>query len=215
MTVNSSDLLDYSNQFADDYDRLARESEWFGGDALFGMMYQYIGAGEQLIDLGIGTGLGAQPFHRAGLKVYGLDISRPMLKQCEAKEITGDLRVHDLRESLPYGDCEFDHAIAVGVFHFIKELGPLIQEASRVIRPGGIFGCTSFCPEDESRDVSEERVHGFTIYQHSHRFVVSVMQEQGFQVLKTTRFTYYSDPSRSVQITNRIYVFHKAQGDPL
>ncbi|HXK36896.1 MAG TPA: class I SAM-dependent methyltransferase, partial [Candidatus Paceibacterota bacterium] len=160
-------------------------------------------------DLGIGTGLASQPFYRAGLRITGIDISEPMLDRCRTKGFASDLRVQDLRETLPFGDREFNHAVAVGVFHFIEDLGPLLQETSRVLVAGGIFGYTTFCPEDESKDISEQQVHGFPVYQHSNRFVESLTGRHGFRMLKTTRFTYYSDPSKSLQVTNRIYVVRK------
>ena len=213
--ISCKTLIDYCDQFAEDYDTLARQSEWFGGDALFGMMFEYVRPGDRLIDLGIGTGLGSQLFHRAGLKISGIDISEPMLAKCKAKGISSDLRVHDLKRPLPFRDREFNHAVAVGVFHFIEDVGIPVGETSRVIKPGGIFGFTAFSPEDESKDVSKQRIHGFSIYQHSHRFMDSLLCKSGFEVLKTTRFTYYSDPSKSVQVTNRIYVTRYVGAEPL
>jgi predicted TPR repeat methyltransferase len=203
-------LVEYSDQFADEYDGLARDSEAFGGDALFGMMFEYIHPGDRLIDMGIGTGLGSQQFHRAGLEISGIDISGPMLEKCRAKGISSDLRVHDLRRPLPFADREFDHAVAVGVLHFIEDVDPVVSETSRVIRRGGIFGYTTFCPEDESKDVSEQRIHGFLVYRHSNRLMESLMKRHGFRLLKTTRLKYYSDPSRSVEVTNRISVVRYA-----
>jgi predicted TPR repeat methyltransferase len=204
--ISCRNLIECSDRFAEDYDTLAGQSEWFGGDALFGMMFEYVRPGDRLIDLGIGTGLGSQPFHCAGLKISGIDISKPMLSKCRVKGISSDLRLHDLRRPLPFADREFDHAIAVGVFHFIEDVGILVKETSRIIKLGGIFGYTTISPEDESKDVSEQRIHGFLIYQHSHRLMNSLLGQIGFQVLKTTRFTYYSDPSKSVQVTSRTYV---------
>ena len=212
--VPPQNLVEYSDQFAGDYDALARDSEWFGGDALFGMMFEYIRAGDRLLDLGIGTGLAAQPFHRAGLEISGIDISEPMLTKCRAKRISSDLRLHDLRQPLPFRDREFDHVIAVGVFHFIDDAGMLVRETSRVIKPGGVFGYTTFCPEDESKDVSLRWIHGFPIYQHSRSLMDSLMGETRFHVVKTTRFTYYSDPSKRLQVTNRIFVVRRTGSKP-
>jgi len=170
------------------------------------MMFEYVRAGDHLLDLGIGTGLSSQPFHRAGLKISGIDISEEMLARCRAKNISSDLRVQDMRESLPFRNRELNHAIAVGAFHFLKDIESSVREVSRVLKPDGIFGFTTACPDDESTSVSEQPVHGFTIYQHSLRLIESLMANHGFQVLKTTRFTYYSDPSKEIQITNRIFV---------
>ena len=207
--MSDKKFIEYCDEFAHRYDELARDCEAFGGDALFGMMYEYIHPGDRLIDLGIGTGLASEPFYRAGLRIAGIDISEPMLDGCRAKGIAGDLRVQDLRETLPFGDREFNCAVAVGVFHFIQDLGPLLKETSRVLVPGGIFGFTTFCPADESKDMSEQLIHGFPVYQHSNRLVQSLMRKHGFQMLKTTRFAYYGDPSKNLQVTNRIHVVRK------
>ena len=207
--MSDMDPVDNRGEFADKYDALARNSEAFGGDVLFGMMYEFIRPGDRLIDLGIGTGLASQPFYRAGVRITGIDISAPMLDRCRAKEIADILQVQDLREALPFEDGEFSHAIAVGVLHFIRDLDVPFREASRVLMPGGIFGFTTFCPEDESKDISVQQVHGSQVYQHSNRLVQSLTGRHQFQMLKTIRFAYYSDPSKTLQVTNRIYVFRR------
>jgi predicted TPR repeat methyltransferase len=204
--MSDKNLVEHCHRFAEDYDAQARESEWFGGDALFGMMFEYIRKGDRLLDLGIGTGLAAQPFHRAGLRISGIDISQAMLAKCRAKRISSDLRLRDLRQPLPFGDREFDHVIAVGVLHFIEDAGMLVRETSRVIKPDGVFGYTALCPEDESKDVSLQWIQGFPVYQHSRSLMDLLMSMNGFHVLKTARFTHYSDPSKRVQVASRLYV---------
>jgi len=40
------------------------------------MGFEFVGAGEKLLDIGIGTGLASMHFSEIGLKVYGLDNSQ-------------------------------------------------------------------------------------------------------------------------------------------
>jgi ubiquinone/menaquinone biosynthesis C-methylase UbiE len=54
--------------------------EWHGHEALFGMMFEYVLPGQPILDIGIGTGLIAALFKKAGLEVYGIDISGEMLE---------------------------------------------------------------------------------------------------------------------------------------
>ena len=58
------DDKDLCRKCADTYDREAVESQWHGPDVLFGKMYSQIEAGQSVLDLGIGTGLGSLPFYK-------------------------------------------------------------------------------------------------------------------------------------------------------
>ena len=203
------DLIEYSDQFSGEYDSQARDCEWFGGGPIFGMMYEYLKPRERLLDLGIGTGMGSEPFHMAGLQVYGIDVSEAMLTQCREKGFAEELTVLDLRERLPYQTGEFDHAISIGVFHFLEDVEPLVGEVSRVLREGGIFGVTTLCPDDESRGVTEHSILEFTVYRHSQRFIEDLLVKYGLSPVKTVRFIYYADPSRSVEVTNRVHIAMK------
>ena len=109
-------------------------------EELFRLCYAFVHPGQSLLDLGIGSGLSAAPFARAGLRVAGMDFAPAMLDLCRAKGIATDLRQHDLQDiPWPYDHALFDHVICVGVFHFIDHLEAIISEASRVLRSGGLF----------------------------------------------------------------------------
>jgi ubiquinone/menaquinone biosynthesis C-methylase UbiE len=210
--MSDKDLLEYSDQFAGAYDRMALECEAHNGEYVFGMMYEFISPGQRLLDLGIGTGLSSVLFARAGVEVHGIDASGEMLDQCRRKGFTTALRFRDLGEPLPYRDAEFDHALCVGVTHFLEEVEPLFAEVARVLGPGGVFGLTTVCPDDESQPVTVKEVAGYPIVQRSRESIESSLSKVGFGVMKTSRCVYYPDPSIRTDIVDRIHIVRKLEG---
>ena len=69
------------DDFAADYDQQVRAYGWWGHEALFGLCFEHVRAGERLLDVGIGTGLASAPFARAGVRVFGFDASPEMLNR--------------------------------------------------------------------------------------------------------------------------------------
>jgi len=203
------------------YDRLARECGWFGPEVLFGLSFEYVKPHDRLLDIGIGTGLGSQPFARAGLEVYGYDTSAEMLSICRAKGIAVDLRQLDLREAaFPHPDRFFDIVIACGVFHFFQDLEPILQEATRVTKPGGILAFTVVAPGPEDKTalggqagVSETCGQGVTIYGHDRKCAQGLLKSHGYAVLKHLRFLAQSGPG-SGDLLFGAYVAQKGGGNP-
>ena len=69
-----------SREFAEGYDKQSLKYGWLGPEILFGLSYEYLNPGNTMLDIGIGTGLSSIPFHKAGLKIFGVDRSDEMLK---------------------------------------------------------------------------------------------------------------------------------------
>lgn len=82
--------------YAADYDNQVRASNCLIAEALFGLSFEYLQPGQRLLDLGIGSGLSAILFDKAGLHVYGMDFSPAMLELCRSKGIAIELKRHDL-----------------------------------------------------------------------------------------------------------------------
>jgi len=197
-----TDSIGAHDQEAAQYDQQVREYRSHVHDVLFGLAFEYVKSRDTLLDLGIGTGLASWPFAKTGPKVYGLDGSVEMLKVCETKKFAEELRQFDLRTlPLPYIDHFFNHAICCGVFHFFGELGPIISETSRVIKPGGMFAFTiaSPTPEEQAvpRDSSSDYVMqptawGVSIHAHGNRYIEEVLQDHGLETLKAQKILTWS-----------------------
>jgi predicted TPR repeat methyltransferase len=184
--------------------------EWHGHEALFGMMFEYLRPGQSVLDAGTGTGLMAELFHRAGLKVYGFDLSEEMLAACGAKKVAEEVKVWDVSQPCwPYPDAAFDHAAACGVFHFIRDLGVAFTEVRRVLRPGGTFGFTVKGVIDGRKEYVDPG-YGIAIYCHGEPYVDELMTRHGFTFLKRMVYWTYNDLNKKEKSFFILYVVKKS-----
>lgn len=213
------------DESARDYDSQSRRYEWHGPEILFGLAFEFVTAGETLLDLGIGTGLSALPFQKAGIDVSGIDESADMLEVCRSKNIARELRRHDIRQTpLPYPDGGFDHVVACGVFHLIDRLEPLVSEASRLLKGDGTFvftfekhrvGADDGIPVragEVSKRIDEES--GAEIFRHSESYIKRLLGEKGFAVLKTAEFVASVHPETGRKVHFRAVVARKKRAAP-
>ncbi|PTL77487.1 class I SAM-dependent methyltransferase [Vitiosangium sp. GDMCC 1.1324] len=104
-----------------------------------------------VLDLGTGTGLFARRLGReADLPpVVGLDVSRAMLEESVALAREDGVRVDFLRAEapyLPFLDGSLGAVLLAHSLHFIADLGRLLLEVGRVLRPGGRFVASTWMP---------------------------------------------------------------------
>jgi predicted TPR repeat methyltransferase len=188
MTV---ELAARHDAYAAEYDNQVQAYGAYLAEALFGLTYEYVQYGQCLLDLGIGTGLSAVLFAKAGLAVYGMDFSPAMLDLCRAKGIAIDLRQRDLQQiPWPYPDESFDHAVCCGVFHFIGALDTLFGETDRVLRPGGLFAFTTkdpFTPLAEDPPFERTISDGLDVYNHSPAYIDALIRDRWLNRLKVMR----------------------------
>lgn len=176
------------DEYAAEYDSLALKYESYFSEIIFGLVYQHIKTEDKLLDLGIGTGLSSKLFHKAGLKISGIDISEKMLNICREKKIASDLKIFDLNQGyLPYSSQQFNHIIAVGLFNFFKDLDIFFKEANRVLKDGGTF---SFTVKDSKTDISIEKdeEYDMTIFGHSDAYIEHLIMKYHFNLDKRVRF---------------------------
>ncbi len=94
---------------------------------------------KKLFEPGIGTGRIALPFAEKGYDVTGVDISDEMLKQLSDKLKKPPIPSVSFQKAdvthLPFADNIFDIAVAVHVFHLIRDWQKALEEVFRVLRP--------------------------------------------------------------------------------
>lgn len=121
-----------------------------------------------LLDIGTGTGRVLEVLAPRLHHGEGIDLSREMLAVARANLDRAGTTNCTVRQAdmydLPFDRSAFDTVTIHQVLHFADEPGRVIQEAARVLRPGGRVLVVDFAPHDmESlREEHEHRRLGFT-----------------------------------------------------
>jgi ubiquinone/menaquinone biosynthesis C-methylase UbiE len=101
-------------------------------------------AGKKLLEIGCGAGIDLVRFARGGAEVTGVDLSQTAVelaqKNFSLRNLKGDLRVMN-GEALEFPGDAFDVVYAHGVLQYTADIQQMINEARRVLRPGGEFIC--------------------------------------------------------------------------
>jgi SAM-dependent methyltransferase len=115
--------------------------------------------GARVVDIGAGTGRLTHLLLREGYAVLALDLSTSMLRYllenrpCDPARLR--LTVCDASD-LPVQSSCFDAAFSVHVLHLLANWHAALEEAFRILAPGGVFllGLTEHDPDDPSEQLA-------------------------------------------------------------
>jgi SAM-dependent methyltransferase len=122
---------------ATDWAYLAEPYARRANDALFD--HAQVDLGTRLLDIACGSGYAARVAADRGAEVSGLDASQALIAIARARTPSADFRVGDMF-ALPFDDDSFD--VATSFNGIWKGCERALDEARRVVRPGGLVGFT-------------------------------------------------------------------------
>lgn len=99
-------------------------------------------AGKDVLDLGCAGGFMAEALDDRGARVTGIDPAAEAISAARAhaeqtaRQISYDVGIG---EALPYTEASFDAVVCVDVLEHVQDLGQVLAEVARVLRPGGLF----------------------------------------------------------------------------
>jgi 2-polyprenyl-6-hydroxyphenyl methylase/3-demethylubiquinone-9 3-methyltransferase len=98
--------------------------------------------GKTVLDLGCGGGFMSEALAREGAHVVGVDPSAPAIgaaqEHAQKDGLTIDYRV-GTGERIPLADASTDCVVCVDVLEHVDNVGTVLDEVRRVLKPGGIF----------------------------------------------------------------------------
>ncbi|MFW0861672.1 MAG: class I SAM-dependent methyltransferase [Dethiobacter sp.] len=97
----------------------------------------------KVLDLGGGTGKLAAQLEKAGANVWLLDSSTAMLKRAR-RLLPSNRAVLGDAASLPFAENSFDVVMIVDALHHFRKQEIVLEEALRVLRPGGTLAILDF-----------------------------------------------------------------------
>ncbi len=149
----------YFSRVADDWDRL--RALHYSDHDIEQAVLAAAGAGpfEVVLDFGTGTGRMLALFAGNARRVEGIDLSHQMLtvarsKLEEASVANASVRHGDATAS-PYPDNSANLVIIHQVLHFLDDPGRALNEAARVLKPGGRLVVVEFAPHTQEHLRSE------------------------------------------------------------
>lgn len=138
-------------------------------------------AGENLIDLGCGTGSTTVDWASHGCHMTGVDESAMMLAQARAKPVsqgTADYIQADLAR-LPYPSAYFNGGLLQVTLEFVLDPAAVLQEALRVIKPGGrlVIGLINASGPWAQHYQNRAKTHSSSVYRSAHFFTQSAIDQ--------------------------------------
>jgi SAM-dependent methyltransferase len=113
---------------------------------LLDALARYAGGGrlDLVVDLGSGTGLSARAWADRAVEVVGVEPNESMLAVAVARTRQRNVRyVAGFADDIGLGDDSADLVTCSQSFHWM-ERGPVLAEAARVLRPGGVFAAYDY-----------------------------------------------------------------------
>ncbi|RIA55561.1 ArsR/SmtB family transcription factor [Dichotomicrobium thermohalophilum] len=121
-----------------------------------------------LVDLGTGTGHVLEVFAPQAKSAVGIDMNRQMLAYARTRMDRLGLSHVQLRQgdlfNVPLPEASADAVVLHQVLHFLDDPAPAIDEAARLLRPGGRLLIVDFASHDleELRETFAHRRLGFS-----------------------------------------------------
>src|SRR5277367_3843163 len=137
----------YYDEFSQRYEAERRPNRPGGYHALVDdlevELVERYGAGGDVLECGVGTGLLLERFGRFARTAKGIDLSPGMLERARARGL-------DVSEAsvtaIPFADATFDVTCSFKVLANVPEIGKALHEMARVTRPGGVVVAEFYNP---------------------------------------------------------------------
>jgi len=148
------------------------------------------------LDVGCGNGRTHEFLH--DLRLQGVDVSEPMVRQARTANPNVEYRVYDGKQ-LPYDDGSFDLAFSICVLHHVDRDSRLrvVRELGRVVRRGGLVAVFEHNPWNPlTRKAVAAVPFDAGVELLSRRDVVSLFRSANLDVVEAAYMLFFPWPHR-------------------
>ncbi len=164
----------------------------------------------KVLDLGCGFGRELAVFVKNGYDTYGIDGSSELLKLAKKRAPKAEVKLSDLRNTLPYEDTFFDGIWARNSLHHLKpsELSNAFSEIKRILKPKGIL-FIEWKEGKEPKTTREEIAKGKERYYNLmlKKDLVKLVKSNGFKVIKSYKYNWNERYGKKRQFSDFIVIF--------
>ena len=172
------------DQCAEKFETILVEGlEYKTPELLFNLVRPYLTEKMTILDLGCGTGLGAQLYQPFANSLTGVDVSSKMLEKADEKKIYNRLEVFDILQTWVFPE-KFDLIYSSDVFVYFGNLDPIIRSASSYLVNGGMIAFSVEKLKDGSADY---QLFPSGRYAHSQTYIQECLNRHGLQLLEINK----------------------------
>ncbi|WP_163338998.1 tetratricopeptide repeat protein [Desulfopila sp. IMCC35008] len=161
---------------------LVQDLEYRTPELLFDLVSPHLTEEMNILDLGCGTGLGAQLYRPFAKRLTGVDVSPKMVAKAEAKNIYDSLEVFDVLQDWNFPE-QFGLIYSSDVFVYFGNLKPILHSMSSTLTDCGIIAFSVEYLEDSSDNY---RLFPTGRYAHSDHYIYDCLEKNGFELLTKT-----------------------------
>ena len=162
---------------------LVKELEYKTPELLFDLVCPHLAQEMNVLDLGCGTGLGAELYRPFATSLTGVDVSSRMLEKADAKEVYTSLKVFDLLGEWKF-PRKFDLIYSSDVFVYFGNLDPIIRSAAAYLVRGGII---TFSVERLENNGVDFQLFPSGRYAHSQTYIEDCLNRHGLQLMEAAK----------------------------
>jgi predicted TPR repeat methyltransferase len=169
------------DQCAETFEKtLVNDLKYKTPELLFNLVRPYLTEKINVLDLGCGTGLGAQHYRQFAKSLTGVDVSSKMLERAAEKKIYDRLEVFDILQNWTFPQ-KFDLIYSSDVFVYFGNLERIIGCISSYLLGGGIV---AFSVERLEENNMDYRLYPSGRYSHSQQYIKNCLGLHGLQLIE-------------------------------
>lgn len=161
---------------------LVKDLEYRTPELLFNLVCPYLAEEMNILDLGCGTGLGAQLYRPFAKNLTGVDVSSKMVEKAEEKNIYDSLDVFDVLQDWNFSE-KFELIYSSDVFVYFGNLHPIIGSIASALSDDGLL---AFSVENLKDSSDSYRLFSTGRYAHSRHYISKCLEEYGLELLAET-----------------------------
>ena len=147
-------------------------------ELLFNLVRPYLTEQMTMLDLGCGTGLGAQHYRPFAKSLTGVDVSSKMLEKASEKKLYNRLEVFDILQDWVF-PVQFDLIYSSDVFVYFGNLDTIITSASSFLVSGGKL---AFSVEHLKDHPADYQLYPSGRFAHSQHYIQQCLDRHGFTI---------------------------------